>query len=42
MTQLIRDAIDFFLAADEALQATFGSAPQIAAHLPSRSEWPER
>jgi hypothetical protein len=39
MSQLIRDAVDSLLSAEDDLEATFGSAPRIADRVPSRSEW---
>jgi hypothetical protein len=42
MAQLIRDAIDSFLATEDDLEATFGAAPDIARNVPSRDEWERR
>lgn len=42
MAQLIRAAVDNFLAADDDLEATFGSVPDIAARVPPRTEWDGR
>jgi hypothetical protein len=39
MSRLIRDAIDALLVAEDDLDATFGSAPNIGDKMPSRSEW---
>jgi hypothetical protein len=39
MSQLIRDAVDSFLGAGDDLDATFGSAPDIAGRVPTRAEW---
>jgi hypothetical protein len=39
VSQLVRDAIDAMLAADDDLDATFGSAPGIGSRVPSRDEW---
>jgi predicted DNA-binding protein len=39
MSRLIRDAIDALLVAEDDLDATFGSAPNIAGRVPSRSDW---
>ena len=42
MAQLIREAIDAFLVADDDMEATFGSAPEIGARVPPRLEWDSR
>lgn len=42
MSRLIRDAIDALLVADDDLDATFGSSPNIANRPPSRAEWDQR
>jgi hypothetical protein len=42
MSQLIRDAVDTLLGAQDDLEATFGSAPDIAGRVPSRTEWGQR
>jgi predicted DNA-binding protein len=42
MAQLIREAIDRFLAEGDDLDATFGSAPGIGGRVPSRDEWERR
>jgi predicted DNA-binding protein len=39
MSQLVRDAVDALLAEDDDFDATFGSAPGLADHVPSRAEW---
>ena len=39
MAQLVRDAVDEYLAGADDLEATFGSAPGIAGRIPPRSEW---
>jgi hypothetical protein len=39
MSELIRDAVDSLLAADDDLDATFGAAPGIGHRTPSRAEW---
>jgi len=39
MSELIRDAVDAMLDADDDLDSTFGSAPDIGARVPSRDEW---
>ena len=39
MSQLIRDAVDALLSAEDDLEATFGSLPGLAARVPSRDEW---
>lgn len=39
MSQLIREAVDALLSADDDLEATYGSAPGLAARVPSRDEW---
>jgi|HubBroStandDraft_1064217.scaffolds.fasta_scaffold994420_1 hypothetical protein len=39
MSELIRDAVDSLLAAEDDLEATFGAAPSIAVRVPSRAEW---
>jgi hypothetical protein len=38
MSELIRDAVDAFLAAGDDLEAAFGAAPSIAERVPSRAE----
>jgi predicted DNA-binding protein len=42
MAQLIREAIDQALADEDAVDATFGSAPEIGRLVPPRSEWQHR
>lgn len=42
MSQLIRDAVDDFLAGDDDIDATFGTAPGIAERVPPRAEWDGR
>jgi hypothetical protein len=42
MSQLIRDAVDSLLAAEDDVEATFGTAPQVARRAPPRSEWDAR
>ena len=42
MAQLIREAIDQLLADEDALDATFGSAPGIGELVPRCSEWQHR
>ncbi|MGH9099958.1 MAG: CopG family transcriptional regulator [Acidimicrobiales bacterium] len=42
VSELVRDAIDGLLAADDDLDATFGSAPGIGSRVPSRDEWERR
>lgn len=42
MSRLIRDAIDALLIADDDLDATFGSSPNIADRVPGRAEWDRR
>jgi hypothetical protein len=42
MSRLIRDAIDASLVAEDDLDATFGSTPNIAGRVPGRSEWDRR
>ncbi len=42
VSELVRDAIDVMLSADDDLDATFGSAPGIGSKVPSRSEWERR
>lgn len=42
VSELVRDAIDGMLAADDDLDATFGSAPGIGSRVPSRDEWERR
>lgn len=39
MSQLIRDAVDTYLAGDDDFDAAFGSAPGLANRMPSRSDW---
>ena len=39
MAEVVRRALDAYLAADDELEATFGAAPGIAASVPSRDEW---
>jgi hypothetical protein len=39
MSKLIRDAVDSFLSDEDDIEATFGSSPDIASRVPSRSEW---
>ena len=39
MSQLIREAVDAFLASDDDLEATFGAAPGLAARVPQRDGW---
>ena len=39
VSELVREAIDVMLAADDDLEATFGSAPGIGSKVPSRDEW---
>jgi hypothetical protein len=39
MSQLIRDAVDSFLATEDDVEMTFGSAPGVARRVPSRDEW---
>lgn len=39
VSELVREAIDAMLAAEDDLDATFGSAPRIGAKVPSRGEW---
>jgi predicted DNA-binding protein len=42
MSQLIRNAIDSMLTEEDDLEATFGSAPDIARRVPTRTEWDQR
>ena len=42
MSQLIRDAVDSWLAGEDDLAATFGSSPDIGKRIPPRSEWDRR
>lgn len=42
VSELVREAIDVLLAADDDLDTTFGSAPGIASRVPSRDEWERR
>lgn len=42
MAQLIREAIDDFLVADDDMDATFGSVPEIGTRVPPRAEWGSR
>jgi len=42
MSQLIRDAVDSLLGTEDDLDATFGSAPDIAGRVPTRAEWDRR
>lgn len=42
VSELIRQAVDALLAADDDLDATFGSAPAIRAKVPPRDEWERR
>ena len=42
VSELVRKAIDDLLAADDDLDATFGSAPGIGPKVPSRDEWERR
>jgi predicted DNA-binding protein len=39
VSELVREAIDALLAADDDLDATFGAAPGIRSKVPSRDEW---
>jgi predicted DNA-binding protein len=39
VSELVREAIDAMLTADDDLDATFGSAPRIGSRVPSRDEW---
>jgi predicted DNA-binding protein len=42
VSELVREAIDVLLAADDDLDATFASAPGIRSKIPSRDEWERR
>jgi hypothetical protein len=42
MSELIREAVDSMLSAEDDLDATFGSVPDIARRVPSRVEWDRR
>lgn len=42
MAQLIREAIDRFLATDDDIDATFGAARGISSRVPLRDEWEHR
>lgn len=42
MAQLVRDAVDCFLASDDDLDATFGTVPDLAERVPPRDEWSAR
>jgi predicted DNA-binding protein len=42
MSQLIRNAVDASLSAEDDLEATFGSSPGIGNRVPKRSEWDRR
>lgn len=42
MAQLVRDAVDSYLATENDLDATFGAVPGIAERVPPRSEWDGR
>jgi predicted DNA-binding protein len=42
VSELVREAIDVLLEADDDLDATFGSAPGIRSKVPSRDEWERR
>ncbi len=42
MAQLVREAVDAYLSAEDDLKATFGAAPEIASSIPSRDEWERR
>ena len=42
MAQLVRDAVDSYLASENDLDATFGAAPDIAERVPARDEWSAR
>jgi len=42
VSELIREAVDGLLAADDDLDATFGSVPDLAGRIPPRSEWDAR
>lgn len=42
VSELVREAVDAMLAADDDLDATFGSAPGIGSRVPSRDEWERR
>jgi predicted DNA-binding protein len=39
MAEVVRQAIDAYLAADDDLDATFGTAAGLGATVPSRDEW---
>lgn len=39
---LIREAVDLMLGAEDDLDATFGSVPDIAGRVPPRGEWERR
>ena len=39
MAEVVRRAIDAYLATDDDLDATFGAAPGFGASVPSRDEW---
>lgn len=39
MAEVVRRAIDTYLALDDDLDATFGTAPGLRAGVPSREEW---
>lgn len=42
MAELIREAVDTYLASENDLEATFGAAPGIRKEIPSRAEWKDR
>jgi Ribbon-helix-helix protein, copG family len=42
VSELVREAIDVLLAADDDLDTTFGSAPGFGLKVPSRDEWERR
>lgn len=39
MAEVVRRAVDAYLAQDDDLDATFGAAPGIRRTVPSRDEW---
>ncbi|MEX1006435.1 MAG: CopG family transcriptional regulator [Acidimicrobiia bacterium] len=39
MAEVVRQAIDAYVASDDDVDATFGAAPGLRAAVPSRDEW---